>query len=280
MELELLLPPSYPWDSFQVAVKGPETLPELLIAHLEREIGAWLQEDMEQQKAEDRVRLAFRPFLHWLDRNLQSLFVQGLKKVRLDVQATNAGISLVLPPSAVEERAEEREDNEDDVKTEDEEEGGAEGEDDSSEVEDEQESESDDGEEGERENLAPGSGSVQDVAGKGEVELRVVGQLGGNVATIFGKVFQFVLHCARCHHRFEAKLSCSEKQSVVAVSASCERCHSGYALRLHPALLHEHSPLLGTVSLDACLPADIVLLTSELSATCLSCNKQSTLKVH
>lgn len=45
----------------------------------------WLTTRFDAQTARGMAELMLRPFLHWLDRNTQRLFTEGLKMVHLAV---------------------------------------------------------------------------------------------------------------------------------------------------------------------------------------------------
>ena len=49
--------------------------------YINHEIEKHLQEHAEAQKLRDSPDLLFRPFLRWLDRNLENLFTKALKQV-------------------------------------------------------------------------------------------------------------------------------------------------------------------------------------------------------
>ena len=51
--------------------------------YINHEIEKHLQEHAEAQKLRDSPDLLFRPFLRWLDRNLENLFTKALKQVNL-----------------------------------------------------------------------------------------------------------------------------------------------------------------------------------------------------
>ncbi|KHJ86319.1 hypothetical protein OESDEN_13935, partial [Oesophagostomum dentatum] len=72
-------------------------LPDLLISHIE----SGCNEALKERYATFESKNAFEPvgklFVRWLDRNILSLFVEGLKKTKLVKEAEAAGIRLVVP---------------------------------------------------------------------------------------------------------------------------------------------------------------------------------------
>jgi hypothetical protein len=52
-------------------------LPEILREYLEDEIGNWITVRFNAMQENGQMELAVRPFLRWLDRNLETLFTEG-----------------------------------------------------------------------------------------------------------------------------------------------------------------------------------------------------------
>ena len=52
-----------------------------LCSHVNGGIKQWISNHEEVRQSKDTVELPFRPFLRWLDRNLETLFIEAGKKV-------------------------------------------------------------------------------------------------------------------------------------------------------------------------------------------------------
>ena len=58
------------------------SLISITIRYINNDIQKHLKEHEDAQKLRDSPDLLFRPFLRWLDRNLESLFTKALKQVK------------------------------------------------------------------------------------------------------------------------------------------------------------------------------------------------------
>lgn len=51
--------------------------------HLNKAINQWIDKKFDENNAVNKVELIFRPFLRWFDKNIEDLFIAGLRKVNL-----------------------------------------------------------------------------------------------------------------------------------------------------------------------------------------------------
>lgn len=51
--------------------------------HVQKASEEWLKAKHATNQLMGRVELLFRPYLHWLDRNMEKLFTEGARQVRL-----------------------------------------------------------------------------------------------------------------------------------------------------------------------------------------------------
>lgn len=54
-----------------------------LCRHVQQASSEWLQAKHATNELLGKVELLFRPFLRWLDRNLERLFTEGARKVKM-----------------------------------------------------------------------------------------------------------------------------------------------------------------------------------------------------
>ncbi|XP_029845078.2 uncharacterized protein LOC8037360 isoform X2 [Ixodes scapularis] len=97
-ELTLLVsfPRSYPKECFTLNVLDEEAvLPPVLLRDLNRAVASWLLEKHATNEKLGQTQLILRPFLRWFDRNLEDLFIEGLRKVKKMQLAEAAGLEFV-----------------------------------------------------------------------------------------------------------------------------------------------------------------------------------------
>ena len=120
----------------------------------------------------------------------------------------------------------------------------------------------------------PHKTSVQPVA-KG-TEIRLLGlNLGEGVGTLALKKLCIMVQCARCHVNTEIS-SLAPNQDI---TVSCTKCHNKMSAKFSAAIAHQFSSVLGYLDLRDCGAFDLVLQNSECLVNCLSCSKDTVLKV-
>ncbi|KAH8854245.1 hypothetical protein EWB00_009148 [Schistosoma japonicum] len=80
--LNIIIPQMYPKEPLQVTVVLQEHLPIILVDHLNKAIASWIRCKHQYLERINRIELYLRPFLLWLDRNLEELFTEGLRKYK------------------------------------------------------------------------------------------------------------------------------------------------------------------------------------------------------
>ncbi|XP_064474399.1 uncharacterized protein LOC135388648 [Ornithodoros turicata] len=96
LTLSVTFPSSYPKDYFTLNVYDDEAvLPSLLVRDLNKAIAKWLQDKHVANREANPNQLVMRPFLRWLDRSLEDLFIESLRKVKRIQLAEEAGIQFV-----------------------------------------------------------------------------------------------------------------------------------------------------------------------------------------
>lgn len=96
LTMMVAFPKFYPRECFMMSVLDEEGfLPPILLRDLNRAIKAWLDEKHSTSKQVGPGSLHLRPFLRWFDRNLEALFIEGLRKVKKIQLAEAAGLEFV-----------------------------------------------------------------------------------------------------------------------------------------------------------------------------------------
>ncbi|CAL8072090.1 unnamed protein product [Calicophoron daubneyi] len=77
----------YPAEPLKVTVLLKEDLPRTLVEHLNSSILSWINLKHQEFIRSNRMELYLRAFLLWLDRNLEDLFTEGLRKYKAELES-------------------------------------------------------------------------------------------------------------------------------------------------------------------------------------------------
>ncbi|KAK4472762.1 hypothetical protein MN116_003984 [Schistosoma mekongi] len=80
--LNIIIPQMYPKEPLQITAVLQEHLPIILVDHLNKAIASWIRCKHQYLERINRIELYLRPFLLWLDRNLEELLTEGLRKYK------------------------------------------------------------------------------------------------------------------------------------------------------------------------------------------------------
>ncbi|KAF5394076.1 hypothetical protein PHET_12271 [Paragonimus heterotremus] len=72
--------PMYPLEPLRITVLSNEYLPDLLVEYLNKAVESWIASKHKELSQTDRKGLYLRLFFRWLDRNLEDLFTEALRK--------------------------------------------------------------------------------------------------------------------------------------------------------------------------------------------------------
>ncbi|VDK74751.1 unnamed protein product [Litomosoides sigmodontis] len=262
VRLKLRIPEHYPCESITVTL-SESTLPLPLVTHFNKEVNKFLEgKFMEAEKCNTYVSIG-KTFIRWLDHNILEIFVEGLRRTKMIIEAEKEGIKLHQASISNMVGAKES----DDLET--------------SKVETvlyndgeiTQDQVYDGGEVlclPEKEIVAEKSSSEQLSKAK-VIEARVFwDDLNGNIATLSVITMALSIKCAKCGAL--AFLTCSEKQRS---AAHCKKCLNGCSIYISPQLVHQNSNVIALLEPKGCVPVDCVLLSSKLSYVCLQCSKEA-----
>ncbi|XP_013777913.1 uncharacterized protein LOC106462525 [Limulus polyphemus] len=269
IDLEVVFEKDYPQKPCKVmVVDEDDVLPEQLLRFLNKNIQKWLFQRNDDLQKVGEVGLTFRPFLRWLDKSLEDMFIEGLRMVKREREAQAAGIEFV----PFEELSHGNKQNID---------GDHTYEDNTTELnQTDYSKESEKLEENNktqvleidgRENTGS-SNEVLSTPKRGtEVKLHNL-QLGENVATLVCQKIDVTVQCSRCKTRHEISTP-SRHNNVI----QCTKCHHVQQVAFRASILHHFSPVLGYLDLVGCQAVDLPLMKCELNVCCLNCNKQMTM---
>uniref|UniRef100_L7LYQ2 Nucleoporin NUP42 n=1 Tax=Rhipicephalus pulchellus TaxID=72859 RepID=L7LYQ2_RHIPC len=107
LTMMVAFPKLYPRECFMMSVLDEEgVLPPTLLRDLNKAVKAWLDEKHSTASQVGPRSLHLRPFLRWFDRNLETLFIESLRKVKKIQLAEAAGLEFVpfeqLAPATME----------------------------------------------------------------------------------------------------------------------------------------------------------------------------------
>ncbi|KAJ8344051.1 hypothetical protein SKAU_G00313800 [Synaphobranchus kaupii] len=278
-------PETYPQEVFTMDVPEDQEFPAIMGRHLCQASQEWLQAKRATNELMGKVELLFRPFLHWLDRNMERLFTEGARQLKKDIDAERSGIRFVsyqqLQAAVCRDQSSGPEIHGDASDEEEEEvEGGEE-----EEEEEEEEGEEEEGEEGgegvevscgvEGEESSLRVENVKSSEPRRGTEVRLQGlELGEETATVVARQIAITLQCSRC--KVTADLTLTGR---LPCTAQCEKCGSSISAGFRPSLLHHYSSVLGFLDLSGAVPVDLVLQDCEMLVGCLTCSQEGPLQL-
>lgn len=284
-EIEILLefPEDYPSQVFTIQIPEDQDLPSVMGRHVCDAAKAWLEGKHATNQLVGKVELLFRPFLRWLDRNLERLYTEGARLLKRDIEVEKAGLEFVpyqQLQAAVTVKSSEKENVEDNGQRETDLQEDFEEDDSDSWIscdEDDDDDDDDDQEPGAGDGTVDGMRSVEGGTAEGPrkgTEIRFLGlQLGGGVGTLTAHHIVVSLQCSRC--KVTADLSLTGKQPC---TAQCEKCNSRISGTFHPSILHQYSTLLGYMDIQGATAKDLVLLECSFIISCLTCSHEEQVK--
>ncbi|XP_061078227.1 uncharacterized protein si:dkey-24l11.2 [Conger conger] len=272
IDIMISFPETYPQEVFTVDVPEDQDFPAIMGRHLCQASQEWLQAKRATNELMGKVELLFRPFLHWLDRNMERLFTEGARELKKDIDAERYGIRFVpyqqLQAAVCREQTTESESasDEEDEEEDDEEEG---------EEEEEEEGEEGGSEDEEGEESSRRVENVKSSEPRRGTEVRLQGlELGEETATVTARQITVTLQCSRC--KVTADLTLTGR---LPCTAQCEKCGSSISAGFRPSMLHQYSSVLGFLDLSGAVPVDLVLQDCELLVGCLTCSQEGSLQV-
>lgn len=279
IDIMVSFPDTYPQEIFTLDIPLDQDLPPVMARHVQQASVEWLQAKHATNQLMGKVELLFRPFLRWLDRSLERLFVEGARQLKKDKDLEKAGLQFIsyqelqaavteksgneASPEPASESAGTDADTQEEGKAEKTQEGKT--------ILEGKESQSYDEEK--QQELEEASHLVENIKlsdPRRGTEVKLLGlRLGENTATIAAQQITVCLQCNRC--KVTADLTLTGRTPC---SAQCEKCSASISAAFRPCLLHHYSDILGYLDLHNTTPADLVLKDCDFIVGCLSCSQE------
>ncbi|XP_067871479.1 uncharacterized protein si:dkey-24l11.2 [Heterodontus francisci] len=302
MDIQICFPDDYPLEVFTVDIPEDQDLPASMGRHVCKASEEWLQAKHATNRLMGKLELLFRPYLRWLDRNMEKLFTEGARQIKRELDAERAGIHFVpyqqlqacLPSAGASQMTDtlpclrhvdglkglSQQLRQAKVTESESAEMSGTGSEISSSEEDDSCLRTDPASARRHElhsadNMSRGLpiDSDHQVPCKGTA-VRLVGfQLGEGTATLAAQQITVSLQCSRC--KVSADLTVSQKHPS---AVSCKKCNMDISVAFQPSVLHEYSDIMGYLDLCGCVPVELVLQDSQFAVGCLNCSKEGALQ--
>ncbi|OWF40768.1 uncharacterized protein LOC110463370 [Mizuhopecten yessoensis] len=283
-DIQLTFPPSYPVKMFKAEVPTDQDLPETLRRYVEASICEWLNHKETELENRGVLELTFRPFIHWLDKEMEDIVTEGLKQLQRELMAKAAGFEFI-PASVLRERL--RGKNSD---------GSEVGEEDATESDEDSDSEKDmenvvayrkkdeeqvytgpeaySSDEDDTDDLDVVTGKFEEAnlnAERRGTEIRLRNLvMKETVATMTYTQIKIVVQCSRCKSNTDLMTPVGRVNLI-----PCFKCHTQMLLTFRPAIMHSYSSIMGYLDLEGCVPFDLLLQDSAYKLGCMNCNKET-----
>uniref|UniRef100_S4RC82 Nucleoporin NUP42 n=1 Tax=Petromyzon marinus TaxID=7757 RepID=S4RC82_PETMA len=289
LEVMVSFPDSYPREILNIDIPADQDLPTTMGRHVLRTSQEWLQAKQATNQLLGKVELLFRPYLRWLDRNMERLFTEGARLLKREVEAERAGMQLIpfhhLRPAAESELGTSPDTGErhppNALKTQGDEDESDSAEDSGKINSDEPDGKNDGGIEQHVEGDQPEGVEASepnvhcdiDTPRRG-TEVKLINlKLGEETATLVAQKITVSLQCTRCKTTEELVLT--NKHVYVL---SCQKCSSDMTAALRLCMMHHHSAVLGFMDVNGCAPFDLILQDSRFLLACMNCSEQQPLE--
>lgn len=212
-----------------------------------------------------RVELVFRPFLRWLDKNMEEMFTEGLKCFQKQLIAEASGVQFI---AADELREKYRQSDEGGSSSDEQQEDAGDATDEGESTEGEEPSP-----EVEQPQLVIKDASLDPNKRGTEVKLHNL-QLKESVATLKVTNLALVIQCARCKNTSELTTP-PDRTNVI----QCSRCQEQQMVAFRGCLVHQFSSVIGYLDLTQCTAFDLMLSECSFVIGCLGCSKDMPMQV-
>ncbi|XP_039629350.1 uncharacterized protein si:dkey-24l11.2 [Polypterus senegalus] len=282
-ELDIMIsfPDDYPQEVFSVDVPEDQYLPSVMGRYVCKSSQEWVKAKHETNKLMGKVELLFRPFLRWLDRNMERLFTEGARMLKRDIDAERSGIEFVpyqqLKTSstyascqnenpAMESNLKENLPRSNSCSNSSDEEDG-------NFVLVDTVSDDDDDDVCAEQTTSHLVENIKSSEPRKGTEIKLLGlQLGEDIATLEANEITISLQCNRC--KITADLTITKKNPC---TAECEKCNAHISAAFRHSIIHHYSDVLGYLDLNGAVPADLVLSNCEFVVGCLNCSEKGLL---
>ncbi|XP_033761437.1 uncharacterized protein LOC117343204 [Pecten maximus] len=279
-DIQLTFPSNYPVKMFKAELPTDQDLPETVRRYISASICEWLDHKETELESRGVLELTFRPFIHWLDKDLEEIVTEGLRQLQRELMAKAAGFEFI-PASVLRERlrgknstgSEEEESEEDSEEDKEMENVVVYRKKDEEEVYCGPEALSSDDEEDEDDlNIVTGKFEEANLNAerKGtEIRLRNL-VMKETVSTMTYTQIKVVVQCSRCKSNTDILTPVGRVNLI-----PCFKCRTQMLLTFRPAIMHSYSSIMGYLDLEGCVPFDLLLQDSAYKLGCMNCNKET-----
>ncbi|RUS73744.1 hypothetical protein EGW08_018481 [Elysia chlorotica] len=271
--IDFKIPPTYPKETLSVTLPSDQDLPITVRRYVEVSIQEWIIDRQNQLAQNGKVELLFRPFLRWLDRNIEEITTEALLQLKRELTAKAVGFEFI-PAKNLQARFKSiSESSGNDDKEELATRSENDGESDNSDEDDNERTSDDDGDDDdvkeEETSKVSQSLELQPQQRGTEISLKYL-QLKDNASGLLFQRLKVILQCGRCKSHVDVYVS---QGSITCTT--CHKCNSDMYVTYRPALLHQFSSVLGYLDLDGCEAFDLVFQDCRASVSCMACSKQT-----
>ncbi|XP_065672770.1 uncharacterized protein LOC101237030 isoform X2 [Hydra vulgaris] len=263
--LSFSFPKDYPQELFKVCLENKGGVyPDGFTEFMNELLQEWLEKRSKDRTVTD---LAFRPFIHWFDRNLETLFTSSATKVKRQQDAIRAGLTFIphnkiLGSSNIfksvnlsSETPEKSVTDHDLISNED---------------ITQNDFQYNDNMENQFQINYSESNSSQIKKG---VEVKFPKMSVINIGTLKLTDLALTICCDRCKLRTDIKL-----KDQVSFATSCSKCKTVHSVAFYSELMHQISNVAGYLHLYGCKPFDLILSDSVVTLNCFKCIKDNFLQ--
>ncbi|ELU01558.1 hypothetical protein CAPTEDRAFT_157003 [Capitella teleta] len=259
LRLALEIPGTYPKEKLKCSLPIDERLPDVVRRSVARNIGNWLDERYQKMFNRGKVEIVFRPFIRWLDKNMESLFTEGLTVYQKQLFAEAAGVQFIAAEELQEKFSQLQ-------KSSDEEEEAA------------VEAPCEEADEvNEPISSSPPKDIVQDASldpNKRGTEIKLLNlQLKESAAAMRATSIALVIQCGRCKNNIDVKTPPDRTNAV-----QCPRCQETQYITFRGCMVHPMNSVIGYLDLVNCIAFDVMLSECVFLVSCLACSKDMTLQ--
>lgn len=287
---------NYPLKLFSVDVPLDQDLPATVQRYIKASLEEWTVKKEEECQKKGIVELLFRPFLRWMDRNMENIVTEGLKQLRRDLNAREAGLQFITANELRKEQDCQVPDDEASTvdsavidtekdsrrpvvyrkfdNTEEEVYTGPDPEanigtleDSSSEDDDEDDNSNGDSEEtgNEKGHQRP---QIDPNTERRGTEMSFRNKWVWYLTTILVEKLRLVVQCERCKNTTDFITPPNRVNSI-----ACSKCNNTQLVVYRPVLSHANCTTFGYLDLEGCTAFDVILQDCHFSLGCVMCGR-------
>ncbi|XP_060557009.1 uncharacterized protein LOC132717539 [Ruditapes philippinarum] len=295
-KIQVEIGPDYPFKLFTISVSLDQDLPATVQRYIEVSLREWVEKKEEEMKRKNIVELLFRPFLRWMDRNMETIVTEGLKQLRRELAAKAAGLQFISAKELRKDsnhQASSEPDDSSDVSEKDSRrpvayrksdyvpevyktpsatsDGSAD--DDTDDDSNDDEDGIDDSDETAGDDKVHQRPKIDVDTERSGTEISFRNMQIWYCTTIMVEKLRLTVQCDRCKNRTDFVTPPNRVNSV-----ACSKCNNSQLVVFRPVLTHAYSSTFGYLDLDGCTAFDVILQDCHFSLGCVSCSRDILVK--